>query len=136
MKKMIYKYSTKPKIEILDTGFCKGYLYYILNLGTHPTAYIRIPKGHKYYQKDIYEISLNVHGGITYSNKELCVCYPDKEVLNGWFIGWDYGHYGDYSAIEELYPMGCRTGGKKWTTEEIREEVIEACKELEEMEVK
>lgn len=39
MKKMIYKYSTKPKIEILDTGFCKGYLYYILYIKFRNISY-------------------------------------------------------------------------------------------------
>lgn len=41
-KEMIYQ--ADRKIEILETGTCFGLLYYILNLGTHPTAYVRIPK--------------------------------------------------------------------------------------------
>lgn len=41
MKEM--KYSKERKIEILATGYCFGLLYYILNLGTHPTAYIKLP---------------------------------------------------------------------------------------------
>lgn len=41
MKEM--KYQFERKIEVLDTGFCFGLLYYILNLGTHPTAYIKMP---------------------------------------------------------------------------------------------
>ena len=45
MKEMVY--SIEPKNEVLDTGFCFGLLYYILNLGTHPTAYIKIQKEHK-----------------------------------------------------------------------------------------
>lgn len=43
MKEM--KYQSQFKSEVLDTGFCFGLLYYIMNLGTHPTAYIRIPNG-------------------------------------------------------------------------------------------
>ena len=42
MKEM--EYCKDRKIEVLDTGYCLGLLYYILNLGTHPTAYIKIPK--------------------------------------------------------------------------------------------
>ena len=38
MKKMIY--SSKAKRELLGKGKYLGYNYYILNLGTHPTAYI------------------------------------------------------------------------------------------------
>ena len=37
------KYQFDRKIEVLSTGYCLGLLYYILNLGTHPTAYIKIP---------------------------------------------------------------------------------------------
>ena len=48
----------------------------------------------------------------------------------GWFIGWDYGHYGDYLGFEERYPRLYRTGGKKWTTEEIFTEVREACYQI------
>ena len=43
MKEM--EYSIERKTEVLDTGYCLGLLYYIMNLGTHPTAYIRIPEG-------------------------------------------------------------------------------------------
>lgn len=50
------KYQFDRKIEVLDTGYCLGLLYYILNLGTHPTAYIKIPESHKYYKKDYKEI--------------------------------------------------------------------------------
>ena len=46
MKKMVY--SSKRKRELLDSGEYLGYNYYILNLGTHPTAYVEIPKNHKY----------------------------------------------------------------------------------------
>ena len=42
MKEMIYQATQKR--EILDTGYCFGLLYYILSLGTHPVAYIKIPK--------------------------------------------------------------------------------------------
>ena len=50
-KEMIYQ--ADRKIEILETGTCFGLLYYILNLGTHPTAYVRIPKNNKFYGKEI-----------------------------------------------------------------------------------
>ena len=48
-KEMIYQTDRKEEAEVLATGFCFGLLYYILNLGTHPTVYIRIPKNNKYY---------------------------------------------------------------------------------------
>lgn len=59
MKEM--KYSKERKIEVLTTGYCFGLLYYILNLGTHPTAYIKLPNN-----SNIDENEIDVHGGITY----------------------------------------------------------------------
>ena len=63
MKEM--KYCKDRKIEVLATGYCLGLLYYILNLGTHPTAYIKIPKE---YRDRINDIEVN--GGITYYSEE------------------------------------------------------------------
>ncbi len=88
MKEM--QYSTELKREVLDTGYCMGQLYYIMNLGTHPTAYIKIPKNHRYYKKDYEEIDVDVHGGLTYSQDYLMT---ESGKVKGWFIGWDYAHY-------------------------------------------
>lgn len=126
MKEM--EYSEKRKIEVLDTGYCLGFLYYIMNLGTHPTAYIKIPKENKYYGKDMGEINLDVNGGVTYSEEGLNI--SDNQRIEGWFIGWDYAHYGDYTGFELLVPEQYRTGGKKLTTKEIYEEVRQACYQL------
>ena len=121
MKEM--KYSKERKIEVLATGYCFGLLYYILNLGTHPTAYIKIP-GSINIDKD----KLDVHGGITYSKNHLWI--SENQKIDGKFIGWDYGHYGDYAGYEEILPKEIRTGGKKWTTTEIYKEVREVCYQI------
>ena len=127
MKEM--EYQATRKIELLFDEEYKGYHYYILNLGTHPTAYVEIPKGNKLFSKnynEIYEddIDIEVHGGLTYSRNFL---FLDKDTKkdNSWFIGWDYAHYNDYCGYDELYPQFA-TGGYKWTTEEI----IEECKSV------
>lgn len=121
MKEM--KYSKERKIEVLATGYCFGLLYYILNLGTHPTAYIKIP-GSINIDKD----KLDVHGGITYSKNHLWI--SENQKIDGEFISWDYGHYGDYAGYEEILPKEIRTGGKKWTTTEIYKEVREVCYQI------
>lgn len=126
MKEM--EYGKDRKIEVLDTGYCLGFLYYILNLGTHPTAYIKIPKDHKYYGKDYGEIDLDVHGGVTYSNEGLNISKNQR--IEGWFVGWDYAHYGDYIGYDLIVPKIYRVDGKKWTTKEIYEEVRQACYQL------
>lgn len=126
MKEM--KYSVDYKREILATGFCFGLLYYIISLGTHPVAYIKIPEDSKYFGKGICDIDIEVYGGITYAEDQLYI--SDSQKLEGWFIGWDYAHYGDYSGIEEKLPIHLRSGGKRWTTKEIFKEVKEACYQI------
>ena len=134
MKEM--KYQSQFKSEVLDTGFCFGLLYYIMNLGTHPTAYIRIPKGHKLYEKNVDKIyqEVVVQGVIKYKHDSITI--ENNQKIDGWFIGWDYGHYGDYMGIEELVPMEFRIGGKKWTTQEIYKELREACYQIQKGEYK
>lgn len=118
IKQMVYQ--KDRKIELLYKGNYKGYNYYILNLGTHPTAYIEIPKGHKLYQKNYDDIYINVHGGLTYSDDNLMGIKSEN-----WFIGWDYAHYDDYVGFYEDLPDSLKNNNlKRWTTEEI----IEECK--------
>lgn len=124
MKEMIY--STNSKREILSTGYCFGLLYFIMNLGIHPTAYIKLPNN-----LEIDENDIDVHGGITYSSDHLWISNNQK--LDGKFIGWDYGHYGDYGGYEDLLPIELRSGGKRWNTEEIYKEVREACYQIQRM---
>lgn len=127
MKEMIY--SKDRKVELLDKGTCCGFNCYILNLGTHPTAYVEIPKKHKYYQKNYNEIgdAIDVHGGLTYSENNLYI--GENQEIEGWFIGWDYAHYNDYMGYFDSNMISLNNL-KKWSTEEIREEVYEVCRQL------
>lgn len=122
MEKAIKKmeYQEHGKMELLHDDIYKDYHYYILNLGTHPTAYVEIPEGHKLWGVEYSNIKdIDVHGGLTYSSKQLMHIKS-----NNWFIGWDYAHWNDYMVgINE---------GKKWTTEEI----IEDCKSVIEQVIK
>ena len=126
MKEMKYQFDYKR--EILDTGFCFGLLYYIISLGTHPVAYIKIPEDSKYFGKGVSDIDIEVHGGITYAEDHLYI--SDSQKLEGYFIGWDYAHCYDYVGYEERLPITVRTNGKKWTTQEIYKEVRAACYQI------
>ena len=132
MKEMVY--TSEHKREVLDTGYFHGFFYYILNLGTHPTAYIRIPENHKYYQVDYDEVDVDVHGGLTYGKDYLHIENDVK--IDGWFIGWDYGHAGDYMGYyaDEIFNLALyKDDDKKWTTEEIAKEVRDVCYQLAKM---
>lgn len=125
MKEMVY--SLERKREVLDEGVIDGFHYIILNMGWHPTAYVEIPKDHPYYKAgyDDIDIDIDVHGGLTYSGN----MGKDGE----WYLGWDYGHFGDYSGVELMYPLDLRIGGKLWTYEEILEDVKTAIGQLKEV---
>lgn len=118
MKEM--KYEKDRKLEVLQDKKCKGYRYIILSLGTHPTAYIEIPKGHHLCGWDCDDIDIDVHGGLTYARHELMGI--DSE---NWYIGWDYAHAGDYYGA-----YGFTRNDKKWTTKEIENECRDAINEL------
>lgn len=129
-KEMIYQ--KEMKREILLEGKFKDYQFYILSLGIYPTAYIEIPKNSYLFGKgcnEIYKMGLDiyVHVGLTYANGEL---HTDDGIKTGWFIGWNYAHYGDYLGYKEMAIDGLLTYDTKWTTEEIFNDVCGAIEQI------
>ena len=120
MKEMIYSATRINPPEMLADGEYKGFHFYVLNLGTHPCAYVDVTdsdlNGTHYT-----DINIECHCGLTYSRDYLHTV--DKK---GWFIGWDYAHCCDFSGYELGMPIYIRTNGKKWTTYEI----INECKQV------
>lgn len=130
MKEMIY--DTKVKCQLLYTTEYKGFKYYIVNLGTHPCAYVDVT-GHKDFENKSYDdlCWLDVHWGLTYSNNYL---FTDRNTeIQGWFIGWDYAHCDDYMPSYTGYYL---SNGRKWTTREINVECINVINQLVEYEIK
>ena len=62
-----------------------------------------------------------VHGGATFYGK----CYWNKEDTRT-YLGWDYGHCGDYEASSKLYE-DC----KKWSYAEILMDIARVWEDLE-----
>lgn len=113
MKEMVYGKNIK---EILDIGTYKGKDYVIVNLGIHPCAYVQSDKN------CCGTFEEPAHCGFTFYNtlshwEKHADNEKQKIILRKKFVGWDYGHYGDYSPYWQE--------GKKWTTEEILENVKE-----------
>lgn len=75
-------YSHNIEREVIAEGECNGFEFYVLNLGTHPTAYVNVPKEHKDYWNRKLEFDLDVHGGITYMSESLCI---DEDIRIGGF---------------------------------------------------
>ena len=129
MREMLYR--KDYRCYILDKGNYKGLNYAIVSYGTHPCSYIFLPKGHKFYGKNYEEINDYFidglcHCGLTFSESDLCFNPLPNDC---WVIGWDYSHCCDYSGIyigDEVF-----NELKKWTTEELIEEVKQVIDELE-----
>lgn len=122
MKPMVYGPTRKE--EILFSGLYRGRRFVILNLGTHPTAYVELTDDELQKSKSYNDYDLSCHCGFTY----LGDAYWD-ETDKTTYIGWDYSHCGDYSG----YNLPSKLFGDchKWTTEEIFEDVKECIDEFE-----
>lgn len=126
MKDMVY--SADHKVEILHNGEYGGYKFCILNLGTHPTAYVECKLGNCKTYDDERLDNIRVHGGFTYFGK----AYWDKGDKTH-YIGWDYAHCNDYAGYDVMFPESLRSfDSKKWTTAEIFEEVKSVIDQLNE----
>lgn len=111
IKEMVYFANAKTPQRIAE-GTHKNLKYYVLNFGTHPCAYVDVTDT-ELRCMDYSSIEIECHGGLTYSRDTLHTV--DK---TGWFIGWDYAHYGDFAGYEMLYSQ-FESSGKHWTTQEI-----------------
>lgn len=131
----------RQEIVALARGKFEGYPFVVLSLGTHPTAYVCLPKGHPYFGKDYDDMDIDVHGGLTYANDTVAT----STIKDRWWIGWDYAHLGDfmgYYSGPDYEPGGAlhqykhlHESEKRWTRDEIIEEakaVIAQLKALEE----
>lgn len=111
MKQIVY--GNHRKLEVVEEGEYKGVKYAILNLGTHPTAYVE----NIVYANDWNDYKLLddviVHGGFTY-----CDLPHWKDEKDAVYLGWDYAHLGDYMGYDGEFG-----DGMKWTYEEILDDV-------------
>ena len=136
MKPMQYIYDPKNPIrEILYEGDYEGYHFYIVSYGMHPCAYVEIPNDHPWFERDYMEGDMddyiNCHGGVTFTDT-LHHVLGEAASKGRWFIGWDYGHVGDFEAYYLDDPTLSKSflDDKKWTTEEIYEEVKDVINQL------
>lgn len=123
-KEMVYCAKRLNPPEMLSQEEYKGFNYYVLNLGTHPCAYVDVADTYL-NGMDYDSIDIECHFGLTYAKEYLNTV--DKK---GWFIGWDYAHYCDFAGYELEMPGTIRSNGKKWTTQEIVKECEEVIDQL------
>lgn len=103
--------------RMILTSDYKGWTYSIITFGTHPCAYVDV-KNTMFDGKFYADIPIECHGGLTYSADYLPIT-NDK----GWFIGWDYAHWGDLFYSQYNIDMGViDIVSKEWTIDEVEEE--------------
>jgi len=121
---LLLEYSERKLGVILDSGYIDNVNYLIIDLGSHPTAYIGIPRLAK---PNLRDIDLNVHGGITHEGSlNLSTNYLSKHNLKDiYWYGWDYAHNGDYVNLKLT-----KKTGRKWKFSEIFKHVLLAIKEF------
>ena len=73
-------------------------------------GYVGVPKDHVEYQEDYNDVSVDVHGGLTFADK--CspngdeargICHTGPDIANGvvWWLGFDCSHYSDLAPKAE-----------------------------------
>lgn len=114
-KEMIYR-RERHEPDLLASGMYQFFRYAVISLGTHPCAYVQIPQGHPLYKAKTEEIedAVSCHGGITYTG-DRGQNVPGLDA-GGFWIGWDYAHYGDRLGFAP------DLSGHAWTTEELLDE--------------
>ena len=123
MKAMIYLASPIREGDVLERNIYEGYEYAVINYGTWPCAYVRIPETHPLYGENYDSLNIACHGGLTFSG-------IPKFADDGYWIGWDYAHYDDFTG----YALSINDDAKMWTTEEMIDECVDVIGQLMEYE--
>lgn len=106
MKEMVYKNymeNGQEVIEILDEGIYKSFHYVIVSYGTHPCAYIEIPKDNVSDEDKL--IDIDCHGGITYVFTTGLIKPNNENHRDGHWIGWDYAHACEAIDCEDSFEI-------------------------------
>lgn len=111
----LYNTSRMRQRRIIESSEMDGRKWFIVSYGSHPCAYVESDAPEKLLDE------ISVHGSITFAGK----AFPEFET-DGRFIGWDYNHCDDYNAEYQH-------GGKRWTVEEILEDVKSVIAQLNEI---
>ena len=129
IKEMVYKteWYTLDNAEVLSRDFYKGYDYLVVSYGTHPCAYVALREGQPFYHASLCEdVHVQCHGGCTFAQ------WGHGKFFNHTYkvIGWDYGHYDDFSGSSIKWGTEWNARSKKWTTEEMVQECRDVIERL------
>lgn len=116
---------------VLLTGEAHGYEFAVThNQIGFRCGYIRVPAGHPWHGKDYDSVEAYAHGGLTFSQPDYHCGKGGAD--NGWWFGFDCAHYMDAQdpSLPTEYAMpSFRSQGTVRTTEYVRDECIELCRQ-------
>ena len=110
---------------VVEHSFYKGKEYVIYAFKTHPCAYVLLTEKDPDYRESYDNIGLLCHGGLTYSAETWKTNI--HWFSEGWVIGWDYAHLGDYHYIEHEKIKGIpyeAIQSTKYTRARVRGEIF------------
>lgn len=84
-------------LQVARYWLYKGFVCYIIHHDTFDTynGYVEIPRDHPIHGVDYDSINIDVHGGVTYGDK--------NEITGEFTIGFDTNHFGDAYG-ENVHP--------------------------------
>ncbi len=82
---------------------CLVYSMKLREMPSYYCGYVRINSDHPYFEKEYdeiyYEIDVEVHGGLTFSSRQLGDIPSDDDY---WWLGFDCCHFDDDFSFEEV----------------------------------
>lgn len=123
---MVYS-STDNSSRVIAVGQYRDLSFIVINsMHKYICAYVDVAPTKLNGHTDVSYLCC--HGGVTYIKE-----YLPKWYEKGWWIGWDYAHWGDYVPF---LSDGIVRGHRKWTTEEVVEECLNVIDEVWEYDAK
>lgn len=80
--------------HVLSEGSHLGFEWVTVHNGLgYRCGYIRLPKGHPWHGKSYDDVPAEVHGGLTFAQKDVSCDKGGED--DAWWIGFDCAHLGD-----------------------------------------
>lgn len=126
-KELIYS-NTYGLRDVIVDDYYKGVHYICVNIGDHPCAYFLSTKEFIDSHPDTYGgiKGIHVHGGVSHTGPFTNMA--GLENYDGHWIGWDYGHAGDWTGHMSV-EKNTKCGHRKYTTMMLITECKDAIKQ-------
>lgn len=137
-------YGLNKRNKLIAYGIYENkYEWCVMNLQSYPTCYVRVPEDHIYFniKEGMYkQIPIKCHGGLTYYAYFLYLSdlFSTETIIRkeGHWIGWDYGHNGDFCYMEDTGHTFPYIDERVYTTDILIRDCVNVCKQLVELDKK